>query len=63
MHHEPTLEVMAGAIPGVTPEIAAGAIPGVALEVKARIMTGLVVRVALGVDDQGPPPDINLGGG
>ena len=55
MHHKPTPEVAAGAIPG--------AIPGVAPEVKAGVTAGLVVRVALGVDDQGPLPDLNLGGG
>ena len=51
MHHEPGLEVAAGAIPGVTPEVEAG------------VAAGLVVRVAFRVDNQGPSPDLNLGGG
>ena len=51
MHHKPPPEVTVGAIPGVTPEV------------KADIMAGLIVRVALRVDDLGPPPDLNLGGG
>ena len=63
MHHKPALEVMAGAIPGVTLEATAGTVPGVTPEVKAGVMAGLTVGVALRVDDQGPPPDFNLGGG
>ena len=51
MHYEPALEVTAGAIPEVAPEVEAAA------------TAGLIVGVALRVDDQGPPPDLNLGGG
>ena len=47
MHHKPALEVMAGAVPGVTPEVEVG------------LVAGLIVRVALRVYDQGPPPDFN----
>ena len=55
MHHEPTLEATAGAVPGVE------------AEVKAGVMAGLIARVilgvALGVDDHGPLADLHLGGG
>ena len=55
MHHKPT------------PEVAAGAIPEVEAEVKAGVLEGFIVRVILGVvlrvDDQSPLPDLNLGGG
>ena len=51
MHHEPAPED----------------IPGAIAEVKAEVMAGLIVRVilrvAVGVDDPGPPPDLNLAGG
>ena len=51
MHHEPALEVAAGAVS----------------EVEAGVVAGLIVRVILGValkvDDQTPLPDLNLGGG
>ena len=55
MHHEPT------------PEAAAGAIPRVEAEVEAGVTAGLTARVTLGValrvDDQGPLADLHLGGG
>ena len=51
MHHEPT------------PETAAGAIPGVEAEVKAGVAAGIIARVTLRVDNQGPLADLHLGGG
>ena len=53
MHNEPTLEVVAGTIPGVIAEVEA--------EVKAGLI--VILEVTLGVDDPGPLPDLNLGGG
>ena len=55
MHHRHTLEVAAGAIPGVIAEVKAG--------VAAGLVVRVILRVALRVDDQGPLPDLNLGGG
>ena len=55
MHHKPASEVTAGAIPGVIPEVEAGVVAGLVVRV--------ILGVALGVYDQGPLPDLNLGGG
>ena len=55
MHHKPTPEVAAGAIPGVVPEVE--------VEVVAGPIVRVILGVALGVDNQGPLPDLNLGGG
>ena len=55
MHHEPT------------PEAAAGAIPREEAEVEAGVTAGPIARVTLGVaprvDNQGPLADLHLGGG
>ena len=55
MHHEPTLEA------------AAGAVPRKESEVKAGVVAGLIARVTFGVaprvDNQGPLADLHLGGG
>ena len=55
MHHEPTLEA------------AAGAIPRKEADVKAGVIAGIIARVTLGaasrVDNQGPLADLHLGGG
>ena len=59
MHHKPTPEVAAGAIP----EAIAGVIAEVKVGVTAGLVLRVILRVALGVDDQGPLPDLNLGGG
>ena len=51
MHHKPALEVAAGAIPEVEAGVAAG------------LIVRVILRVALRVDNPGPQPDLNLGGG
>ena len=55
MHHDPALEVTAGAIPGVMPEVKAGA--------GAGLIVRVILRVSLRVDNKGPLPNLNLGGG
>ena len=53
MYHEPTPEVIAGAIPEVEAE--AGAIA----EVVAEVAVNIFLRVILGVDDQSPLVGLN----
>ena len=55
MHHEPTLEATAGAIPGEEAEVKAG--------VTAGLIARVTLRAAPRVDDQGPLADLHLGGG
>ena len=57
MYHEPTREVIAGAIPEVKAE--AGAIA----EVMAGVAVRVILKVILRVDDQGPLVGLNSEGG